>query len=490
MISNLDRAAVSRTPAALLRKLLPAGWALAAAAVLVWGFGGWGYDDAYITYRYAENLARGAGFVYNAGERVLSTTTPLYALLLALARLAGTDIPLASNLVACASLALGGLALWRLGQLWQTPLAGAVGLLLYPFFPLLISTIGGEAALYLALALFGFVAYARERYVHAAVLLALAALTRADGVLAALVCGAHFFLARRGRIPWRAVALYAGLLAAWFVFAAAYFGAPFPVTLAAKRRQGLLPASELFLPGLLHLARDQYWRFAIYRPPFVAAAIGLVYALARWRASADRRGGWLLIVGWGVLYVAAYAALGVTSYPWYYAPVVPGFVALIGLGAEALAAGVRRLAGRQWALAVAGALALALLYPQTESFRYFLSHPDTRLAIYRLAGAWLRDHTPPEASVGALEVGIIGYYTERRMVDFAGLIQPDVALRLTPSSSYDEAAVWAASQYRPDYLVLRPGMLPRLEGWAAAVGCRNVQSFSDAAYGELVVLQC
>jgi hypothetical protein len=40
-------------------------------------------DDAYITYRYALNIAHGHGFVYNPGEFVLGTTTPLYTLLLA-----------------------------------------------------------------------------------------------------------------------------------------------------------------------------------------------------------------------------------------------------------------------------------------------------------------------------------------------------------------------------------------------------------------------
>ena len=40
-------------------------------------------DDAYITFRYARNLVTGAGFVYNPGERVLGTTTPLYTWLLA-----------------------------------------------------------------------------------------------------------------------------------------------------------------------------------------------------------------------------------------------------------------------------------------------------------------------------------------------------------------------------------------------------------------------
>jgi hypothetical protein len=35
-------------------------------------------DDAFITFRYARNIVHGVGFIYNAGERVLGTTTPLY----------------------------------------------------------------------------------------------------------------------------------------------------------------------------------------------------------------------------------------------------------------------------------------------------------------------------------------------------------------------------------------------------------------------------
>src|SRR5215212_7623634 len=48
-------------------------------------------EDFYITLRYAENLARGNGLVYNVGERVLGTTTPLYTLFLALVAWIGLD---------------------------------------------------------------------------------------------------------------------------------------------------------------------------------------------------------------------------------------------------------------------------------------------------------------------------------------------------------------------------------------------------------------
>ena len=39
-------------------------------------------DDAYITFRYARNILAGNGFLYNPGERILGTTTPLYTLTL------------------------------------------------------------------------------------------------------------------------------------------------------------------------------------------------------------------------------------------------------------------------------------------------------------------------------------------------------------------------------------------------------------------------
>ena len=41
------------------------------------------YEDSFITFRYAHQIVEGNGFVYNPGERVYGTTTPLFTLLLA-----------------------------------------------------------------------------------------------------------------------------------------------------------------------------------------------------------------------------------------------------------------------------------------------------------------------------------------------------------------------------------------------------------------------
>lgn len=57
------------------------------------------YDDAFITFRYAQNLAAGHGLVYNIGERILGTTSPLFALILSLPALLGLDLPLVAQIL-------------------------------------------------------------------------------------------------------------------------------------------------------------------------------------------------------------------------------------------------------------------------------------------------------------------------------------------------------------------------------------------------------
>ncbi|MFL5807649.1 MAG: hypothetical protein ACJ8CR_38720 [Roseiflexaceae bacterium] len=462
---------------------LPLLWTGLAAIVLFWLFWDYGYDDPYITYRYAANLARGAGFVYNVSERVLSTTTPLYTLLLAGAGLAGLDVPLASNAIGCLSLALGGLALWQLGQEWQTPLAGMAGLLLYPTFPLAITTLGAETTLYLALILFGFLACAREQFGRAAVLLALATLTRADGVLAAAAAGIYVLLVARAH-PWGAAAIYCALLLPWFVFAWIYFGSPLPVTLAAKQQQGQMVISRSFLDGLVMQLRS-YWGLPLFRLHFVLAAVGLLFVLARRRR-------WLLLLGWNVLYVLGYIVLGVSGYFWYYAPLVIGFAALAGLGVTAAQRFVERRGGPRWAAAVGAALLLVLCVAQVSTLISLRRVRDSRLAIYRTVGEWLHDRIPADASVGTLEVGIIGYYAQRRMIDFAGLIQPETALRLTATTTYQDAALWAVQHFHPDYLVLQERLLPALEAdVAVTTSCHTVETFAKPGYSyRLAIYQC
>lgn len=448
-------------------------------------FHGKGFDDPFITYRYAYNIAHDHGFVYNAGSRVLSTTTPLYAIILSTIEMIGLPIPFVSNAIGVVSLALGGFVLWQLGRIWRTPAVGLVGLLLYPTFPLTISTLGAETTFYVALILTGILAYVRRRYLPAAVLLAAATLTRADAVVAAGILAADYLLNRRERpLPWAAIAAYVTVLAPWIAFAWWYFGAPLPVTLTAKQAQGQMAISQTFWEGA-GMYVQQYWQNQLYRLHFVALTIGLVAGIGKWHR-------WMLIPAWAAGYFVAYVALGVSRYFWYYVPVAVGAIILMALGVESWRYIVEQLQGSRLATATTAVLAVLLLAPQLASVQNIQHHEDPRLDLYERVGDWLDSNTPQEASVATLEVGIIGYYSHRRMIGFAGLLQPATARQIAHETTYGDTALWAIQEFRPDYLALQDGLFSQVEQ-ASAVrsACGAVQRFNDEEYAfPMIIYEC
>ena len=85
--------------------------AVLACALLAWPLRAYVTDDTFIHLQYARHLAAGDGFVFNPGERVYGSTSPLWVMLLANAMAMGVDGLLASKwLGALATLA--SLLLW------------------------------------------------------------------------------------------------------------------------------------------------------------------------------------------------------------------------------------------------------------------------------------------------------------------------------------------------------------------------------------------
>jgi hypothetical protein len=99
---------------------------------------------------------------------------------------------------------------------------------------------------------------------------------------------------------------------------------------------------------------------------------------------------------------------------------------------------------------------------------------DNRYTIYKAAGEWLDNNILPEEKVGALEVGIIGYFAGKPMVDFAGLIQPDVSESMEKNDTYEDGAIFAVNRYQPEYIVLHEGMFVKLEGEILEAGCEII----------------
>lgn len=461
---------------------------------LIFLFFNWSYDDPYITYRYAVNLAAGKGFVYNQNERTLSTTSPLFAILLSgIEKLGVISIPRAAILVGCLSLSLSGYLLWEMSQLQNASILGWTSFLLFSTFALPATTISSETPLYICLILLTVFLYSQERWILTAVTSTLLLFVRPDGILLPFVLGTHFFINRKtfqGNLLKRehVFALMIFLLvnlvgwgAIWF-----YYGSPIPVTLFAKQQQGGMNISQQFLGGFFRLA------IAYVKQPSMAlegclALLGLFH-LAR------QRNNLLLLVGWTFVYLIAYSLLRVSRYYWYYAPLIPGFIVLVGAGLKSIWDWASRVKdyGRIFVRVIVGCVFLICFIGQNLTLYRTAQNPDLRILVYRQVGLWLKQNTPPNAKVGALEVGAIGFYSERYMVDFAGLIQPDVAAQMTSTSTYEDTARYAIEKYHPDYIVLHKGVFLSLEQELLR-DCIKKKTFKASQFNvkyDLIILYC
>ncbi len=446
--------------------------------------GGWRYDDPFVTYRYAAQLAAGNGFVYNPGERTLSTSSPLLTLLLAIAGRAGADLPATAVWIGCIGLAVCGLALYCVLREGGAPGAGAAAALIAPIHMPLVATLGGEMPLLLAFSMSAMAAAQRRHYGAGGLLCGLAYLARGDGLITLVVVAAMRMFALRS-INWRSLrpllAAFACLAVPWLLFSAAYFGALFPATLWVKRAQGMLAISDGYIAGF-PVVLGWYASLPIYAVEAALGGVGLM-TIAR-----ERRALWPPLA-FGALHALGYVALGVSGYFWYYAPLFLAALYASAIGAHRLFQTVR--AASLPAAQLLAVLALgAGVGVHARQVHLHAAAPNARYEQYRAARAWLRENTRPDEAIGLLETGIIGFDLPNRIVDFAGLLQPDLLADAVPKDTYDDFARRAVRRDKPALLALIDGALPATQFIAERRCVRERGFVARDAQAALIVYRC
>lgn len=289
------------------RYLIGAWVVLAAAAAFalwqVWSLR-WVTDDAFISFRYADNLCRGLGLVFNAGERVEGYTNFLWTLLVAGGLRLGVDPVLFTALLGVFAYLLTA-ALW-LGISWKLYRADPAR----PFLPLtalcllvqhdqhIFATCGLETswvALFVTLA-FGVLLFAKRArdYYLAGAALTVAALSRPDALifLGSAVLLALFSPSERVKSAARLLAVPVLVYFPYWLWRYSYYGYPFPNTYYAK--SGGLAYYE---QGLLYLWMyvKTYYLFALV--PIAIGSLWLRVGRARREKvqPSDTRTAWLLV---------------------------------------------------------------------------------------------------------------------------------------------------------------------------------------------------
>src|SRR3989304_4304937 len=135
----------------------------------------------------------------------------------------------------------------------------------------------------------------------------------------------------------------------------------------------------------------------------------------------------------------------------------------------------RRLASRVW-LVCLPAITLIFWFVGGRAYGRDVAIIETEMVA---GGRWVRDNTPSGALIAAHDIGALGYFGERRLIDLAGLVSPEVIPILR-----DEAALAAHLQARQaGYLATFPEWYPVLTRGLTPIFSTG-GAFSPAAGGE------
>lgn len=74
---------------------------------------------------------------------------------------------------------------------------------------------------------------------------------------------------------------------------------------------------------------------------------------------------------------------------------------------------------------------------------------------YKEIGTWVRDNTEEDAKIACVEIGHVGWYSGRYIIDILGLVTPHNA-KLVGERKLDE---WL-KYYHPDYLLVHDPLWP------------------------------
>ena len=193
-------------------------------------------DDAYITLRMVNNIIQGKGFVYNPGERLCSTSTPAYALILApLAYFASDTIWVGLYFNAFCSALMCVCLFWIGKRLTRSPALGIATGLVFAVDPssVIYSLTGMETPFYSLLMLLSIIAFVSENYYVAAALCGILPIARPDGIILAGIIGTGIIMIK-GKKSLRPALLALAVAGPWYVYATLYFGSPIPHSLLRK----------------------------------------------------------------------------------------------------------------------------------------------------------------------------------------------------------------------------------------------------------------
>jgi len=437
------------------------GYLLASRLTLRLGFP---LDDAWIHQTYARNLALLGQWAFIPNQPSAGSTAPLWSALLAIGHRLGLGPYLWTYLLGWAclcGLALTGMRLYRAWRPYDRSAAPWVGVFLVFEWRLVWAAGSGMETLLFAWLIAWTLAdllEGRRRWLRLGLLIGASLWVRPDGLtllgpaLLALWASERDGKARLQALARLALGAFVTILP-YLLFNQLLAGSWWPNTFFAKQAEYAI------------LRQKPLWEriVSLYSLPLVGAGVLLLPGLGRLALIAARKRDLktAAVLAWLLGYLALYALRLPVTYQHgrYVIPAMPiyfvaGLAGLSGWLAPGSTLPARRILSRTMlaALALVGG---AFWLVGARAYADDVAVIETEMVT---TAHWVAENTPPQALVAAHDIGALGYFGQRRLLDLAGLISPEVI----PFIRDEDRLAAYLDRRRAEYLVTFPGWYPRL----------------------------
>lgn len=475
-------------------------------------------DDTWIHVRFADEISRGNGLMYNQGVVTSGATSPLWVLLLAIPYalfnpdvMQQVDIAIYTSTLSYLLLvtSITGFGWWLGGKAWVGFSVGMLCILTGRWIWMGLS--GMETVLFTVfciLSIWSHSADQRDDKIftwRTGILLAFATLARPEAGLLAVLVGIDAVFVRpfrdvrtfsavvaAFRRSWRGIIAYVLLAVSYPIVPLIADGYPVPNTFRAKSQLG---------EAYPDLPRSLFWMNNVDNGQIylLLAGVGLLTALWQMR----RKNGpsalwavWPIVFGLAVLYMGPERY--VINHSRYMIPGAP-FVALLAvMGIDT----IHRIITTQQHKHLATAITVILLGTiGTTTFVRGIPNGagvandvGQLYAMHIPAGYWLKAHTDPDATIALNDVGAMVHISDRRVLDLEGLVSPEsiTAVGDAPDLSCPHDLGLAREMMRQHvrFVGIFPWWYPCLSNWTGALQPETVFTITGPtviAGGELVI---
>jgi hypothetical protein len=442
---------------------------------------GYPLDDAWIHQTYARNWAETGQLAYVVGLPSAGSTAPLWTLLLSIAYRLHIDSYLWSMLLGIICLAISAWLLSRLADrlLPNRPLVSwLVGLACVVEWHLIWAAASGmETLLFIVFALaLIYRVWARSSGWIIGVLGGLLILTRPEGLLLfGLALGVLLIQGGRGPLieSGKAVLTFLIVLAPGAYFNLQAGGSIFPNTFYAKQSEygELMSSLPIWLNSIGNMLIAPLAGGLLLLIPGVIMWIGRLVAQVvnlRGEMSSRPTAAGIFVMSFPLLWMFAHLTVYALRLPVsyqhgrYLLPIIPIILLYGVVGTALLLDGLKARSARPVVRVLRQVYTIVIVVVFALYIPIGAAAFATDVAIINgemvAVAQWLDRNTPPDALIAAHDIGAIGYFARRPILDLAGLISPEVIPFIR-----DEAKLSAWMKAKgAQYLVTFPGWYPQM----------------------------